>query len=377
MAEQEEPEETGDVTPQFQPHFEYDDWREAGKPGDKTPYITKGFDIFATKGTYYIVRSDLDTPLFMKISGLHDPKYKGKICDLPEAYQNGDHYFGTSGKKYVIHGDVLHSADDLSTDNTNIKNETLANGPSSGGLHYLVHKGTFYRIGNTKAQGFASLVEGKANKKGAEIEIHEKLRDGICYFALDDYLYVIKTVDIGGGTEALCFYKVTNLADDPGLNYRTVNKSIQMFMPGGYTYNNAAKAVWESIGYIENNSALDVAYNHEYKYSHGSSKSETNKLEQNWELDLTVETEVSSVVMKDSVKTTYKYGGSKTKTTSDEWNESSEETISVSVTVGAGKAWALWQPTVKLGGEKTLISGRDIVATDGVEPDHAPWETED
>ncbi|MCE7993595.1 MAG: hypothetical protein HEP71_16545 [Roseivirga sp.] len=365
-----------EVVPTFQPHFDYDAWKEAGEPetkNEKRAFITKGFDMFATKDYYYIVRSDLDRPMFMKIGGLHDPKYKGKIYDLPDAYQDGDHYFGDSGVKYVIHGNQVHSCTSLSKDTGSLKNKNIntANDRHKG-MHYFIHNDKYHVVQRDMAVKYPSLYN--TSEDVGTLVIHKKLAYALCYFSFEGYYYVVKMVNIGGGTEKLCFYKVKDLTVDPGLNYMTINKSIQLFLPGGYTIDNPAKAVWESIGYIENQSDDELEYNHEYKFSHGSNKSETSSMEHHWDFEFEEEGEAGAVIAKASIKTTQKYGGSNTETTSDEWSESSEETISINVKLASGAARGLWQPTVKLGGEKTIIAGRNIVVTNGDEPNHPPWE---
>lgn len=381
-----------DVIPTFQPHFDYDDWKKDKKPSgdERSNYLAKGFDIFATKGYFYIVRSDLDRPLFMKIDDLHNPTHKGKIYDLPQAFEDGDHYFGDSGIKYVVHGDIIHATDDLQTDSTpspatafdipttiegsNVTMTDVAN----HGMHYVVHKGTMYRIGCENAFICTDIYVHPSHytdpQKGDPIPIHEKLQKGICYFALSDYFYVMKMVDTGNGREQLCYYKVKDLRDDPGLGYRTVNKSIQLFLPGGYTIDNPANPQWEAIGYFKNESDIASDYIHEFKYSHGSSKTETDTLENHWEVEFKQEVGVSVLVAKASASASEKYGGSDTHTTTDQWQESTEETISFQIHLESGKGWVLWQPTIKLGGSKTLVAGKYVVATnDGDLPEDDPW----
>lgn len=371
MAEKEE--NTEEVKSTFQPHFDYDDWEDAGKPDNKRSFITKGFDIFATKGNFYIVRSDLDRPMFMTIGDLHSPNSKGKIHDLPEAYQNGDHYFADGGTKYVIHGNKVHSSTDLTTDTGSISNKKI-NGANDRdkGMHYFIANGKYHVVWGSNAVKYPSIFD-KSEDVGTLV-IHSKLANALCYFSLDGYYYVIKMVDVGGGTEKLCFYKVKDLTKDPGLTYKTVSKSIQLFLPGGYTIDSPAKAVWESIGYIENQSDDEFNYDHQYSFSHGSNKTQTSEMEHHWDFEFEEEGETGVLIAKASVKTTQKYGGSNTETTSDEWSESSEETISINVNLKPGASRGLWQPTVKLGGEKTIIAGRNIIVTNGDEPSHAPWE---
>ena len=204
--------------------------------------------------------------------------------------------------------------------------------------------------------------------------MHEKLKRGICYFALGDYIYVVKMLDIGGGTQALCYYQVTSFTQDPGNNYQTISKTIQTFMPGGLTIDSPSTPVWENIGAIRNDSSIDAEYNLEFKYTHGSSSSKTYSIEHHWDVEITEEVSASVLVAKASVSATQKYGGSRTWTDTDQWSESTEETISFKVNLKPGEGWALWQPSIKLGGRETLISGKNVVATNGDAPERVPWE---
>lgn len=78
--------------------------------------ITKGFDMFATDDYFYIVRSDLDQPVFMRVKELYDDGKKPEIYNLPSAYFMGDHYFGYDFYKYVIHGNNVHRTGNLGKD---------------------------------------------------------------------------------------------------------------------------------------------------------------------------------------------------------------------------------------------------------------------
>jgi len=300
---------------------------------------------------------------------------------MPESFQNGDHYFGDSGNKYVIRGNTIHMAPDMSTD-VQIKvdpfdkdaptsgNSTL-NEEADGGKHYINFKGTPYKVGHNKVFAYDSFEKGKLKNTTA---LDKKLQDGIAYFALADYIYVVKLIDIGAGVRALCYYQVKSFTNDPGDNYHTVNKSIQAFMPGGYTFNNPATPVWDNIGSIKNESSVEAEYQLEFKYTHGSSKSSLYSIEHHWELEITEEAEASVLIAKASVSATQKYGGSRTWTDTSEWNESSEETVSFKVNLAPGQGWALWQPSIKLAGQKTLIQGKNVIATDGNAPKGEPWQ---
>lgn len=327
---------------------------------------TTGWDMFITSDKFYIIRGDLDVPMFMSVNRLHDPSDKQiKVFDLPPKFQNGDHYYGRNDKKYVIRGNDVHRAESLAKD-TGTRDFTLASN-CRGGDHYLARKKARFIIRGNQYYKYDNFETGK-NEKGP-FDLGDNFRGGLCYYCDGDDFYMLRQDAYG----VLEHVKASSLGKDG--RTQAISKKILSFFPGGIALNSGSPSSvgWTKVKSIDNNSDSVLDWKQTLEYQSGSNATLTDSISHNWGVSISGTYSAGTELAKKELTLSATYGGSSTKTTSEAWSKLSTSTETLSASIQPGETWTIWQgKTDQDGGE--MLFGDDLVMMKGTDaPDSPPW----
>ncbi|XP_061446206.1 uncharacterized protein LOC133366756 [Rhineura floridana] len=327
-------------------------------PKSKAPKV----DFCGVDEYYYIIRADLN--VYMRSTNFN----KGKdlsVFNIHQACQDGDHYLAHEDDFfYVIKGNFFRRVSNLNKDSGAIVQPLHPN--CCGGDHYLSAFGHFYIIYQSK-KTYRKVTNLSTDGDAVEYTLHPNCRNGLYYWGIKNYYYFVVPHDKWG----IQYFRCTDFAHNENSETFSFHNDVIPFLPGGLSITHGpAYGRWEAIKTLNNDSKTPITLKKSISKKVGYSKEKMQSVENSWNISMSYTYQTGTLMealCKQQLSLSAEYGGKSVNATKENWEEATEMTEEIELTLQPGEKVYIWQYKLGLGKDDILFC-RDMKFDDDANP---------
>jgi len=328
----------------------------------KNSSYARGIDICASKKYVYIIRSDLG--LYMRTTSINQGSDM-EVFKLHDALAWGDGYMLDDKGKwfYIVKGDTIHYCKDLTSDKDG-KTKTLLS-PYQGGDYYFCGESTFYVLFGSSFRSTDNMYKHSRYDWGS---MASAFNDGIYFWCQQSCINCLVQPGEWGPTYTYNYNPVTTGARTGN----TISMDVVNFLPGGVAQSNGKSyGNWQLLKSQAND--LDSSYDWTYHIGlqAGFNYSVMSSITNSWNINANASMDsgtLTKLLCQFQFSLDVQYGGSKTNTTSADWNVLGTIDSTIEKTIQPGEAVYVWQYQMGFADPKTCLFYDNTVVTDDPNP---------
>ncbi len=303
---------------------------------------------------YTIVRSDLGYYMKLK-NGMSKAEAKDDytIHVLNPACSGGDHYVSNKTATYIIKGDHYRRVTDLTTD----ADAVVKRLPTDyRGADFYVSQD---ESGNYPFYAIFTKRGEYVDPNGDTISLDPSCREGLYYWATEDYFYFVKP----DGKWNAEYHACKELHKDSLPVDFSIDATVCNFLPGGLEVTLGRPSTqWVLLKTVSNNTGEPLSWNQGVAKKIGYKKSIEVAFDASWSVEWggTVAVPLFSALLKATFSAKSTFGVNIKSSWRGEWNEETEVSEHISITIPPGRALCIWQPKIGMGYREDVISCRDV-----------------
>jgi len=332
----------------------------------KNSSYARGIDICASKKYVYIIRSDLG--LYMRTTSINQGSDM-EVFKLHDALAWGDGYMLDDKGKwfYIVRDDTIHYCKDLTTDKDGKTKNLLS--PYQGGDYYFLGESTFYVLFGSSFRSTMNMYKDSYYSWGT---INSAFKDGIYFWCQQNCINCLEQPGEWGATYTYNY----NLVSSGARTGNTLNMDVVNFLPGGVAQSSGKSyGKWQLVKFEANDGETPYDWKYTVEIQAGFDYKDMSTITNNWNInaDASIDTgTLTKLLCQFQFSLDASYGGSKTDTTSKDWNAVGTIDSTIEKTIQPGETVYVWQYQMGFADTKACLFYDYTEITDDSNPPEDP-----